>query len=451
MKRACGLYLMLAACGFGSPSVEGTDAPPVDAPPDAPRAQCDLDDTWEAGKQPARTVHVSKTPGPGTPDGSAQNPFPSLGAAIPAIEAGVRILLGPGEFAGATITNRHGTADAPIWIEGPASGDPARIAGGSGAGLHLVGPQYWVIRNLEVSGLTQQPGINVDDGGTPGSAHHVVIERVRVASVVRPCLQLSGVSDVTIRDATLASCDRGVMMVGVRTATIARTTISAMDTAGVALAGGSADIDVRQNVIANVESGIGVWIGGDSGLGEFRPPLSEPTGNAEARDIRVFDNVIRDVRDAIQCSNCTGSLVAHNLIRRVGAYALKLHQPYISIGSFQFVRAGGVELANNAIEIGGSAEAMFAPADGSDAGSCTFRHNLWLKAGGVWTPALPSPEAGGIYGSPSGYSDAGKLCMSTGSRAAGAGTPLPEVDGTLTGACRSSPPSIGPGEPDPGC
>ncbi|HSK04546.1 MAG TPA: right-handed parallel beta-helix repeat-containing protein [Kofleriaceae bacterium] len=451
MKRARGLFLMLAACGFGSPSVERTDAPPVDAPPDAPRAPCDLDDTWEQGKQPARTVHVSKTPGPGTPDGSAQNPFLSLGAAIPSIEPGVRILLGPGDHAGATITNRRGTADAPIWIEGPATGEPARIVGGSGTGLHLVGPQYWVIRNLEVTGLTQQPGIHVDDGGTPGSAHHVVIERVRVASVVRPCLQLGGVDDVTIRDATLASCDRGVMMLGVRTATIARTTISSVDTAGIALAGGSTDVDVRQNVIANVEGGIGVWIGGDSDLGQFRPPLSALAGNAEARDIRVFDNVIRDVRDAIQCSNCTSALVAHNLIRRASAYALKLHQPYVAIDSFQFVPAGGVELANNAIEIGGSAEALFDPANGTDAGSCTFRHNLWLKPGGVWAPALPSPEIGGIYGAPSGYSDAGKLCMSTGSRAAGAGTPLPEVDGTLTGACRSSPPSIGPGEPDPGC
>jgi hypothetical protein len=211
---------------------------------------------------------------------------------------------------------------------------------------------------------------------------------------------------------------------------------------------------VRQNVIANVEGGIGVWIGGDSDLGQFRPPLSRLTGNAEARDILVFNNVISDVRDAILCSNCTSSRVAHNLIRRASAYALKLHQPYVAIDAFQFAPAGGVELANNAIEIGSSAEAMSDPANGTDAGSCTFRHNLWLKPGGFWTPALPTPEVMGIYGVPSGYSAAGKLCASTGSRAAGAGTPLPDIDGTLTGTCRPSPPSppsIGPSEPDPGC
>ncbi len=453
MRLACVLFLVPAACGFKSPPFEGADGPPPeDAPPaDAAGPRCDLEETWAQGKQPVKTVHVSKTPGPGTPDGSEARPFTSLGAAVPAIEPGTRILLGPGDYAGVTITNRHGTADAPIWLEGPASGSPARIIGGSGTGLHLVGPQYWVIRNLEVANLTQQPGIDVDDGSTPGSAHHLVIERVKVSAVVRPCLHLSGVTDVVIRDSTAASCDRGVMMLGVQHATIARMTIASIDTAGVALAGGSADIEVRQNVIANVENGFGVWIGGDSNLGEFRPALDQPTGNAEARDIRVFDNVIRDVRDGVVCSNCTSSLVAHNLLRRVTAYMFRLHQPYTAIDSFQFAPAGGVAFVNNAIEIGGSAEAMLDAGNGTDATSCTFRHNLWLKPGGVWTPALPTPETMGIYGEPSGYSDAGTLCAGTSSRAAGAGTPLGNIDGTLAGECRPLPPSIGPSEPDPDC
>jgi hypothetical protein len=418
---------------------------------DAAGPQCDLGATWEEGKQPTKTVYVSKTPGPGTPDGSQTNPFTMLGDASPMIGPGVRILLGPGDYGGATLMDKRGTADAPIWIEGPESGLPARIVGGAGPGLHLIGAQYWVIRNLEIVSLTQSPGINVDDGTGLGSAHHIVIDGVTVSSSSRPCLQLSGVTDVAIRDSTLSSCDRGVMMVGVQHAVIGRTTISSIALAGVALAGGSADIEVRQNVISSV-TGRGVWIGGDSDSDQFRPPLSAATGNTEARDIRVFDNVIADVEIAIACSNCGSSLVAHNLLRDVNDTVLALYQPYSSIDSHVFAAAGGVTLVNNAIEGDSNTSAFYTPDSGTAPTSCTFSHNMWHRngGGGTWLPMLPTPETRGIYSQQSGYRDDGRLC-GTGGPAAGAATPLSEVPGTLQGKCRGTTPSIGPSEPDPGC
>jgi Right handed beta helix region len=457
--RASVLLLpVAAACGFNSPRGGDLDGRPPDPMDGSMGSSCDLGATWEQGKQPAKTVHVSRTPGPGTPDGSETNPFLSLADASPMIGPGTRILLGPGNYDGVTFTGKRGTADAPIWIEGPASGPSARIVGGDGPGLHVTGAQYWVVRNLAVTDLTQSAGINFDDGMNVGSAHHVIIDRVLVGTVTsRPCLLFSGVTDVTVRDSTLGGCDRGVMMVGVQRAVIGRTTIGAMTTAGVALAGGSADIEVRQSVIGGV-TGKGIWIGGESDGDQFRPRLTAASGNTEARDIRVFDNVISNVDDGITCSNCGSSLVAHNLFRGVDNSVLVLHQPYTDRDyqstTYRFAPAGGVRLVNNAIEAASSDTDAFYN-DGSTAPStCTFSHNMWLKNGGAWTLSLPTTEEMGQNGKASGYLNDGRLCASASSPAAGAGTPLPEVPGTLQGRCRPSPPSppsIGPSEPDSGC
>lgn len=454
MTRALALLLLLAAaCSFRSPPASGDGGGTGDdAPPDSggEPGRCEPGASWEQGKQPTRTVYVTAGASNGG-NGSQSKPYPTIADAIADITPGTRVLLAPGTYSGATITSKQGTLDAPIWFEGPSTGG-AKIMGGGGPGIHLVSAQYWVIRNLEIGGLSMQPGINVDDGSTAGSAHHVVIDRVTIGSAQNPCVQMTGVTDVTIRDSTLGACDRGVMMVGVQRATIARANIGAIVTAGVALAGGSADIEVRQSVIEHVENGVGIWIGGDSTAGQFRPPLTAATGNTEATNVRVFDNAIRDVQDGVKCSNCTASLVAHNLIRRVSAFVLKLDQPYTSLGSFAFAPAGGVRFVDNAIEIGSSAEAFNDGGGGTAPASCTFSHNLWLQAGATaWKPTLPSVETLGIYGKPSGYTDAGALCASAASPAAGAGEPVPGVDGTLQGACRPSPPSIGPSEPDPGC
>lgn len=437
------------ACSFHGPAASGDGGPGDDAPPGGERG-CDLAATWESGKSAARTIYVSKTPGAGTPDGSQANPFTTLAAAAASITAGTRIVLGPGDFGGVTLTDKQGTAEAPIWLEGPDQGPPARIVGSLGGGLHLIGAQYWVIRDLAIAGLTGQAGLNVDDGSGAGKAHHLVIERVNVGSSDRACVQLSGVTDVTLRDSVLGSCERGVMLVGVQRVTIGRVTIGGMMAAGVAMAGGSADIEVRQSVISSIPGGRGLWLGGDSQLSEFRPALTAPSGNVEATNIRVFDNVIRDVKDAIECSICTSSLVAHNLIRGVTRDVLNLYQPYTSLGAYGFARAGGVKLVNNAIEVASGAGAV-SEGNGTLPATCSFSHNMWYRPGGAWDTALPSTEEQGIADKQSGYSDTGRLCGSAQSPAAGAALALPEVTGTLAGACRPAPPSIGPSEPASGC
>jgi hypothetical protein len=293
-----------------------------------------------------------------------------------------------------------------------------------------------------------------------GSAHDVVIEDVTIGSTTATAFQITGVTDVTLRDSSVGAANRGVMMVGVRRATIARIVTGSTPYASVALAGGSQDIEVRQSRFEN--TGTGVRIGNYSDANEFRPMLAASTGNFEAADIKVFDNVFIGTisLDAITCTNCTRVLVAHNAIRAATRSVFRLEQAYDAhpqLPGAQFVRAGAVQWVNNAIEIPGNPSAMSVAnsAGGAmpDPASCSFSRNLWHKRSppATWMPTFPGApaETMGIYDKPSGYDDMGKLC--SGGGAVGAGIALPDVTGTLAGTCRPSPPSIGPSERDPGC
>ncbi|HWU85831.1 MAG TPA: right-handed parallel beta-helix repeat-containing protein [Kofleriaceae bacterium] len=468
VRRSLILSLVLAACQFSAPAAGttdgGGDGGDDDAPadPDGAPVPCDVAPTWEAGLQPARTLHVSTVPGPAAPDGSPQNPYTSISAAVDAAKTagpGTRVLLDGGTYSvGVTFSDLRGTAAAPFWLEGPATGPRAQLVG-AGAGIHLLRPAYVVLRHLDLAS-TAQASVNVDDGGVGGSAHHVVIDDVTVASTAVTAFQITGVTDVTLRGSTASSCNRGVMLVGVQRATISRILTAATTFASVAIAGGSRDIEVRQSRFEN--TGFGIRIGGISDANEFRPPLAAPsTGNFEAADVRVFDNVFAgDIMDAIACLNCTRSLVAHNEIRGVIRSVFRLEQTYAvhpMLSGAAFAAAGAVRWIDNAVEVAGNPVAMTVASsplgDAPAVASCAFSHNLWYRRSPPtsWRPSLPAPltETAGIYDHASGYEDTGRLCAGGG--AIGAGVVVPEVAGTLGGVCRPAPPSIGPSERDPGC
>jgi hypothetical protein len=467
VRRLLLCSLVLAACSFTAPANPdgggddgGGDDAPVD--PDAADRTCDVEPSWETTAVPKRTLHVSTIPGPGAPDGSMQNPYTSLPAAVSAAKAagpGTKILLEGGTYlVGFTVSDLRGTAMEPFWIEGPATGTRAQLVGGS-ASIHLTRPAYVALRHLTIA-QTAVASVNIDDGGVGGSAHDVVIEDVTIGSTTATAFQITGVTDVTIRDSSVGAANRGVMMVGVRRATIARIVTGSTPYASVALAGGSQDIEVRQSRFEN--TGTGVRIGNYSDANEFRPMLAASTGNFEAADIKVFDNVFIGTisLDAITCTNCTRVLVAHNAIRAATRSVFRLEQAYDAhpqLPGAQFVRAGAVQWVNNAIEIAGNPSAMSVAnsAGGAmpDPASCSFSRNLWHKRSppATWMPTFPGApaETMGIYDKPSGYDDMGTLC--SGGGAIGAGIALPDVTGTLAGTCRPSPPSIGPSERDPGC
>src|SRR5262249_45338840 len=151
--------------------------------------------------------------------------------------------LAAGSYSGEVVTDAHGTATSPLWIEGPATGTRATVNG-----LQLIRPQYVVLRHLDLAS-TVTSAFNADDGGdrVDPVPHPPVVDAVPAGSALQRCFQLTGISDVTIVRSSAASCERGVMMVGVHRARLSRLTVSSTTTAGVQAAGGSDDIEIRQS------------------------------------------------------------------------------------------------------------------------------------------------------------------------------------------------------------
>jgi len=450
MVRGVALVALVTACSFQLPGAGG-GGDDVVVPPDAGgdggmTLDCGAPATFADGLVPTTTVFVSPTAG-ATQDGTQANPFRRVAQAMPAAP-GTRIVLAAGNYPDEVLNDVHGTATAPIWIEGPASGQRARFDPGT-SGLHFVKPQFVVVRHVDIAG-TSAAAINIDDGGDRANpvAHHIVIEDAQLTSSGAG-VQLSGVSDVTVRDVVATSVGKGVFAVGVHRATFARLRITSANV-GVQVAGGSDAITIRQSVIAS--SGTRpIWLGGSSGEDEFRPPLTAATGNYEASNIRVIDNVLVGGVTMVMCSLCTQSLVAASFIHGDLAtqHVVRLFNEHGALGGHAFAPAGSMRFIDNAIHVSTDPFGFKLEA-GTDGASCSFSHNLWLETDDPPNsePVLPTPDPVGIYGMPSGYDDTGKLCTGA---AQHAGIALPEVAGTLDGTCRSDPPSIGPSEPAPGC
>jgi hypothetical protein len=428
----------LCGCSF-SPNigvVGDGDVPPV---PDVAAPTCDAPASFDAGLTPSSTIYVSPL-GSVSPDGSADKPFGSIGAALVGRAPGTRIELLPGTYPGELISDLHGTATAPFWIEGATTGGRAQLT----SLLRFSGPQYVAVRHLDV--VSASRALTFDDNGvrTAGIAHHIAVEDVAVSGPagVGDCLQLTGVDDASFDRVRSTGCRVGFRVSGTHRAVLSHLQVTTTTLAGIAVQSGSNQIDIRQSTFTN-NGQRAVWIGGSSSEDEFRPPLAMPADNYEASDVHVFDNLITGSGlEAIPCSLCQDSLVAHNLIRGTWTEIGHLIAEHGPINGHAFVQSGSMTWINNAIEVTSNATPMVADG-GTDPASCVYSHNLW---DGTMMPA--SGEPGMIYNMPSGYDAAGQLCTGA---AAHAGVLVPEAPGTFDGECRAMPPSIGPDEPAAGC
>ncbi|MGN6106788.1 MAG: hypothetical protein ACTHU0_16895 [Kofleriaceae bacterium] len=439
--RWAGLVFFATSCNF-STHLERVDAPRDDGDV----ASCAESASWLDGKSPTREVHVG--PPMGTPDGTVEHPYATISAALSAglVTPGTKIVLAGGVHNGDAV-RLPGTSEAPIWIVGRQGGTRAQFIG---VGLQLMSPSYVALRDVDAHATQgSAPGINVD--ASLGPAEYVSIEGSRVSGAPGPCFRFTNVDHVSLRDSSGESCNRGVQLIGVHHASVARVSVHTMVETGVHVAGGSSDIEIRDSRFSDTGNRV-LWIGGESSVSEFRPALSAAGDNFEARDVRVFNNVMQVTggNTAILCSTCKGALIAHNLLldgRTLDAvFGVERRDPE---AGFPFGEPGDVRYLDNAIELQDVTEAISYTGDVARS-SLAFAHNLWspmAKADVV----LPTEEVGGIYNERSGYMTDGRLCASTGARVAGAGRKVPEVPGTIDGTCRPDPPSIGPSEPNPGC
>ena len=452
--RSAVVMMVVTGCSFRSATatVDGPggdddsrrDAADIDA---STVASCDSSSWADSLKPGTNTIYVAATTSSTIQDGTQNNPYTSLSFALGTAHPGDRISLAAGTYNGSMLNQVHGTATAPIWIEGPTSAPRAVFTGT----MQLVQPQYVVIRHLDFLNITAS-ALTIDDGGdrTDVVAHHVAIDDVTATSIGQRAFLITGVSNLTIANSSAIGSANGILLVGSHHVVISRFTASSVVNIAAEAAGGSDDVEIRQSQFTT--AGLrAVWIGGNSDETEFRPPLVNATGNYEAANIRVFDNVINTAPGgtAIACSLCTRSVIAANYIYGQYSYVVRLIDEHGPIGAFSFVASGGIRMDDNAMEVTGDPYGFRVEA-GTDGSQCAFANNLWDEVDNPAdsTPVLPTPEMNGIYGVPSGYDLTGHVCTGA---AVHAGTSDPAVLGTLEGMCRPTPPSIGPDEPAPSC
>jgi len=417
-------------------------------------SRCDDLPAFDRGIGPARILHVDDSGNDTTGDGSAGNPFASIGRAAQNATPGTAIRVHAGTYPGGTfLYDLRGTPSAPIWIGG-APGEPRPVIDGGGEGLHLVRPAWVVVHDLEVRNASSN-GINCDDGGDvadPLAAHHVVFRRLDIHDIGgtgnQDCLKLSGLNDFQVMLSTFARCGgglsgSGVDHVGCHRGLLARNTFAQMSGNAIQAKGGSSDLEIRWNRFT--DSGQRTLnLGGSTGYAYFRPPLSTTEPNAEARNLKAISNLFEGSWSPIAYVGCVGCVVAHNTIVDPDNWIIRILQETVSDGTYTFEACRDGVFTNNLVSFSRSGISTYVnigPNTASD--TFTFTTNLWH----AWDnpplsqPTLPAAETGGIYGLDP-LLDADHR-ISPSSPAAGAGTPTPWTSGDLDGLCYGAPPSVG--------
>lgn len=245
-------------------------------------------------------------------------------------QAGDRIVIAAGTYEGnLSQAGLAGTKESPVIVTAADPANPPVISGGSG-GLHLSSPSYLELRHLIIRGAGGN-GVNIDDGGSPGSAHDVVLHEIVVEDVGpkgnRDGIKLSGLDHFRIERCEVrrwGDSGSAIDMVGCHDGVVAdcrflEATGEAAN--GVQAKGGSSDIVVRRSRFENA-GGRAVNAGGSTGLPYFRP--SDAT--CEAQNITVEDCEFIGGTAAIAFVGVNGALVQHNTIYRPRRWVFRILQ-----------------------------------------------------------------------------------------------------------------------------
>lgn len=421
---------------------------------------CSVVPQFDLGLSPTSVIHVSASGGDDdNNDGSSGSPFATIRRGVQAANPGTAVRIHSGTYpGGAWLENVAGTAQAPIWIGG-APGETRPIVNSGSEAMHLVRPAYVVVHDLEVTGTTAN-GINCDDGSdyaNQQAAHHVIFRNLSIHDVGgdgnQDCLKLSGLNDYVVVDCDFARCGgnqsgSGIDHVGCHRGLIARNRFDQMSGNAVQCKGGSSDLEIRWNWIADGGER-GVNLGGSTGLEYFRPPLSTSSANAEARDIRVVANVFERGVTPFGFVGCVGCLAAHNTIIDPTRWLLRILQETVTGSGYTFEPCGNNRIANNLFSFAHGAISGEHVNIGANTAPATFSfdHNLWYahdSPSDSLVP-LPSSETDAVVGQDPLFIAVGDETyhVSTGSPARAAGVAIGGVVGDMSGGCYLDPPAIG--------
>ena len=416
--------------------------------------RCDRLEAFGRWLVPTAELHVATTGNDTTGDGSAGNPFATIGRAVDDALPGTAIRVHAGTYAGGTfLSDLAGTESAPIWIGG-APGEARPVLEGGGEGLHLSRGRYLVVHDLEVRNAASN-GINADDGGDyadPLASHHLTFHHLSIHDIGgggnQDCLKLSGVNDYTVALSEFARCGgatsgSGVDHVGCHRGLLARNLFEALSANAIQSKGGSSDLDIRWNRFTDAGAR-GLNLGGSTGFEFFRPPLSTTAPNAEARDLRVVANLFLGSEAAVAYVGCVGCVVAHNTIVDPQNWILRILQETTTSPPYAFEACRDGVFANNLVSFERAELSTHVNIGPNTApATFTFASNLWY----AWDnpaqsqPSLPAPETGGIYGVDPALGPDYRIGPA--SPAAGSGQATTWTWGDLDGFCFAAPPSRG--------
>ena len=338
-------------------------------------------------------------------------------AAVAAAKPGTRLLLAAGTYAGGfAFANLRGAAGRPIVI---AAADPRHppVFSNAKTGLQLSNPAYLELQGLVFENLSDN-GLNIDDGGVfaegDAGAHHVVLRGLVSRDIGttgnQDGLKLSGLRDFRVEGCTIERWGTGggsaIDLVGCHRGVITGCTIRHREPAppnctGVQCKGGTSDVAIVRNRFEHA-GGRAVNLGGSTGRPFFRPPLATgapPASHAEARALRVEGNTFIGGVTPVAFVGVDGAVVRFNTIERPGRWALRILQEnraedFVAcrngVFSDNLIVFEAATWASGGVNIGpGTAPATF-----------TFARNWWWCADRPdrSTPALPTPEADGVYG-----------------------------------------------------
>ncbi len=456
----------MATADGAAADLSGADglAPDGGSPDGGGAAVCGAVPSFADGKKPTAVIHVAVSGSDSSGDGSAAKPYATIKAAAQKAKPGAAIRLGPGTYPGGnTVTGLTGSASAPIWIGGAPGGKRPVISGGN-EGVHLVKPRYVVLHDLEVKGAKNN-GVNCDDGseyGNPDAARYLLFERLHIHDIGgtgnQDCLKLSGLDDYVVRDSTFEKCGgkgsgSGVDHVGCHRGVIARNSFVDMSGNAVQCKGGSADLEIRWNLMKDAGARA-VNMGGSTGLTYFRPPVAKTQPNAEARRIRVIANLIVGGNTPFAFVGCVDCLAANNTVVAPKKWLLRILQETKTGSGYTFLPVSKGRVINNLFHFArGTISTHLNIGPNTEPKTFTFANNLWYASDKPASskPSLPVTESAGIVGQDPAFADAAKgdYTISAGSPAAGKGKALAEVKGDRAGRCYGAPPSVGAYEAKP--
>lgn len=314
-----------------TPPTTATTKPPASttttAPPTTTTTAASTTTTTAPSTAPGGTEIFVGPTGSDTNSGTRSAPLHSIATAwnrIPqssALTAPVTITLLPGEYAATTMPNywehRIGTAAAPITLRSDAPGRPVTLRGD----LNMFNVHYFTLQGVRVI-----PG---------GDAFHceqctnVTLDDVELDGGTRAwdLLKVNQSSRITVRNSYIHGAgDNSIDFVAVQQATITGNIITSANDWCAYVKGGSTDVLVADNEIANCGTG-GVTAGQGTGL-EW---MVAPWLTYEATNVVFRNNRIHDIQGAaFGVNGGSDILIENNRADRVGT---RSHLIEVTFGS----------------------------------------------------------------------------------------------------------------------